>query len=301
MASRHSKQQINPALVAASAAVALLVVLVAVVVSLVGGNQRQQPESSGPAVPEGQRMVQDLYEGQRLVPDFDMALNSYDTEKFVEDGGVIRYEDGRAVAGVDVSEHQGAINWQQVKDAGFQFAILRVGFRGTTEGGLNVDAAFEQNYQGATAAGLDVGVYFFSQAVSQEEAREEAALVLETLDGRELAYPVAFDWEPPIPSESIPAEDLRAYNQDGGTITAAAQAFCQEVEQAGYTPCVYTNKHMAYNFFDLEALKDYALWYAEYQPAPSLYYDFRIWQYSASGAVPGIEGAVDLNICFAPY
>ena len=84
-------------------------------------------------------------------------------------------------------------------------------------------------------------------------------------------------------------------------MTGFAKAFCQRVEERGYTACVYTNKHMAYNSFNLEELKEYALWYAEYQPAPSLYYDFRIWQYSASGTVPGIEGNVDLNICFEPY
>ena len=230
-----------------------------------------------------------------------MDLNQYDTEKFVEENGFIRYQDGNAVAGVDVSEHQGTIDWQQVKDAGFEYAILRVGYRGMTEGGLNVDSTFEQNYQGATAAGLKVGVYFFSQAITQEEAREEAQYVLDTLDGRELDYPVVFDWEIPIPSEQLPAEDLRAYDISGEVVTAMAKAFCQEIQSNGYTPCVYTNKSMAYNTFNLEELKDFPLWYAEYQPAPSLYYHFQMWQYSASGTVPGIAGSADLNICFEPY
>ena len=305
MASRHSKQQqqqkVNPVLLATSAAVALVVVMVVVVISLVGGGgQGQEEESSGTGVPEGMVLVNDLYEGQRLVPDFDMDLNQYDTEKFVEENGFIRYQDGNAVAGVDVSEHQGTIDWQQVKDAGFEYAILRVGYRGMTEGGLNVDSTFEQNYQGATAAGLKVGVYFFSQAITQEEAREEAQYVLDTLDGRELDYPVVFDWEIPIPSEQLPAEDLRAYDISGEVVTAMAKAFCQEIQSNGYTPCVYTNKSMAYNTFNLEELKDYPLWYAEYQPAPSLYYDFQIWQYSASGTVPGISGSVDLNLSFNP-
>ena len=193
------------------------------------------------------------------------------------------------------------IDWQQVKAAGIDFAILRLGFRGMTEGGLNVDATFEENYQGATAAGLKVGVYFFSQAITQEEAQEEAQFVLGTLNGRELTYPVVFDWEPPIPSESLPAEDLRAYDMEGEVITAMAGAFCRAIQKGGYDPCVYTNKSMAYNTFHLGELADYPLWYAEYQPAPSLYYDFRIWQYSASGTVPGIPTTVDLNICFEPY
>ena len=294
----HSKQ-VNPLILAISAAFALLVVAVVVALSLLGGGS--DSEDTGPQVPENQLLVNDIYEGERLVPKFDMDLNQYDRVKFVESNGYIRYEDGKSVLGVDVSEHQGTIDWQAVKNAGMDFVILRVGYRGMTEGLLNVDATFEQNYQGAVDAGLKVGVYFFSQAVTEKEAQQEADFVLETLNGRELSYPVVFDWETPIPSEELPAEDLRAYNMSGEEVTSFAKAFCQRIEKKGYTACVYTNKHMAYNSFNLEELKEYALWYAEYQPAPSLYYDFRIWQYSASGTVPGIEGNVDLNICFEPY
>ncbi len=294
----HSKQ-VNPLILANSAAFALLVVAVVVALSLLGGGS--DSEDTGPQVPENQLLVNDIYEGERLVPKFDMDLNQYDRDKFVESNGYIRYEDGKSVLGVDVSEHQGTIDWQAVKNAGMDFVILRVGYRGMTEGLLNVDATFEQNYQGAVDAGLKVGVYFFSQAVTEKEAQQEADFVLETLNGRELSYPVVFDWETPIPSEELPAEDLRAYNMSGEEVTSFAKAFCQRIEKKGYTACVYTNKHMAYNSFNLEELKEYALWYAEYQPAPSLYYDFRIWQYSASGTVPGIEGNVDLNICFEPY
>lgn len=294
----HSKQ-VNPLILAISAAFALLVVAVVVALSLLGGGS--DSEDTGPQVPENQLLVNDIYEGERLVPKFDMDLNQYDRDKFVESNGYIRYEDGKSVLGVDVSEHQGTIDWQAVKNAGMDFVILRVGYRGMTEGLLNVDATFEQNYQGAVDAGLKVGVYFFSQAVTEKEAQQEADFVLETLNGRDLSYPVVFDWETPIPSEELPAEDLRAYNMSGEEVTSFAKAFCQRIEKKGYTACVYTNKHMAYNSFNLEELKEYALWYAEYQPAPSLYYDFHIWQYSASGTVPGIEGNVDLNICFEPY
>ena len=302
MASRHSKHSFpfNPVLVAASSAVALVVVMVVIAISLLGGNA-SQPEDDAPGIPDDLLLVQDLYEGERYIPKFDFPTNQYDTSLFVEDNGFIRYNDGKSVQGVDVSEHQGVIDWQQVKAAGIDFAILRLGYRGMTEGGLNVDATFEENYQGATAAGLKVGVYFFSQAITQEEAQEEAQFVLGTLNGRELTYPVVFDWEPPIPSESLPAEDLRAYDMEGEVITAMAGAFCRAIQKGGYDPCVYTNKSMAYNTFHLGELADYPLWYAEYQPAPSLYYDFRIWQYSASGTVPGIPTTVDLNICFEPY
>ncbi len=300
MAKHHSGKQVNPLLLATSAAFALVVVAVVIALSLLGGNGGE-PAETGPQIPENQLLVNDIYEGERLVPKFDMDLNKYDLDKFVETDGYIRYEDGKSVLGVDVSEHQGTIDWQAVKNAGMEFVILRIGYRGMTEGLLNVDATFEQNYQSALDAGLKVGVYFFSQAVTDEEAQKEADFVLDTLNGRELSYPIVFDWETPIPSEELPAEDLRAYDMSGEEVTGFAKAFCQRVEERGYTACVYTNKHMAYNSFNLEELKDYPLWYAEYQPAPSLYYDFRIWQYSASGTVPGITGSVDLNICFEPY
>ena len=298
MARHRSKSAMDPRVYAASAAVALVVVAVVVVLSLFGGT-KTAPEPSGPQIPDDMVLVDDIYEGERLAPKFDIALNTYDASQFVAQGDFLTY-DG-AVMGVDVSEHQGTIDWQAVKDAGMEFAILRIGYRGMTEGLLNLDATFEENYQGALDAGLKVGVYFFSQAVSQEEAKEEADFVLETLNGRELSYPVVFDWETPIPSQDLPAEDLRAYNMSGEEVTRFAKAFCQRIEESGRKACVYTNKHMAYNAFNLEELKDYPLWYAEYQPAPSLYYSFRIWQYSASGTVPGISGSVDLNLCFEPY
>lgn len=253
-------------------------------------------------IPPGEILVEDIYEGQRLIPEFKIPVNEYDVKKFKKgENGYLTYDDGKAVLGVDVSEHQHEIDWVQVRDAGISFAMLRLGNRGHTEGQLYTDETFEQNLLKAFGVGLDVGVYFFSQAVTEAEAVAEAEYVLEVLQGRSLQYPVVFDWEPPIPSEEIPAEDLRAYNCTGPQISAFAKAFCQRVEQDGYTASVYTNKSMAYGTFDLELLKDYDLWYAEYQDAPSLYYNFRMWQYTNEAEVPGIEGTVDLNICFEPY
>ena len=294
MARRYKKANLPPSLwIALSALGALAVVILAVAVSLLGGRSSPQEE---PSAPSGQLEVEDLYEGLRLVPDYDYPLSEYDPELFTEEGGFLHY--GDSLVGVDVSEHQGTIDWQAVADSGVEFAILRVGYRGMTEGLLNVDAFFEENYQGARDAGLLVGVYFFSQAITGEEAQAEADFAADALGGRELDFPVAFDWEPPIPSEELPAEDLRAYTMTGEQITGFAKAFCQRIQDHGYKACVYTNKHMAYNTFNLSELKGLDLWYAEYQPAPSLYYGFTMWQYTASGTVPGISGDVDLNICF---
>lgn len=300
MAKRYKTQRPPFLVIGLSILAALFVVILVVVISLVGGNASQG--NSKDSLAQDQIQVDDLYEGQRLIPKFDVPLNKYDSEKFVSSqDGFLHYEDGKAVLGVDVSEHQGEIDWQAVKNAGIDFAILRVGYRGMTQGLLNVDATFETNYQAAVDAGLSVGVYFFSQAITDAEAQAEADFVAETLDGRALSYPVVFDWETPIPSEELAAEDLRAYNMSGEEVTGFAKAFCQRIRDRGYTPCVYTNKSMAYGTFDLEALKDYDLWYAEYQPVPSLYYNFRLWQYTATGSVPGINGDVDINLCFDPY
>lgn len=281
---------------------AVLVLIGAVALALSsGGGESPGNNSGGILVPEGELLVNDLYEGQTLIPQFDRKLNQYDPEKFVEKDGFLRYDSSGARLGVDVSEYQGSIDWTAVKDAGMNFAILRLGFRGATQGLLNVDETFEENFQKATDAGLFVGVYFFSQAVTKAEAEAEADFVIQTLNGRKLAYPVVFDWEIPMATQELPAEALRAYDMDGKQVTEFAKAFCDRIKEAGYTPCVYTNKSMAYEFFDLEELKDYDLWYAEYQKAPSLYYDFRIWQYTEEGQVPGIEGGVDIDICFKPY
>lgn len=303
---RHTAKQklslpIPLPLLAASALVTVVIVAVVVGISLLGSRDDSAQTSSGVEIPDNMLLVEDRYLGEQLIPKFDMPLNEYDETKFVEEGGFLRYDDGQALLGVDVSSHQGAIDWQAVKSAGIDFAILRIGYRGMTEGKLNVDDTFEQNYQDAVNAGLQVGVYFFSQAITEEEAQEEAEFVLQTLNGRELDYPVTFDWETPIPSEELPAEDLRAHGMTGEEVTSFSKAFCQRIAKSDYTPCVYTNKHMAYNTFNLEELQDYPLWYAEYQPVPSLYYHFDMWQYSASGSVPGISGDVDLDICFAPF
>ena len=286
-----------------SGLVALAVVAAAVVILLDSrGNEPKGAESGDSLfVPDDELLVNDIYEGQVLIPKFDIPVNEYDVKKFTEKDGLLRYDSPDARLGVDVSEHQGSIDWNAVKGAGVDFALLRLGYRGSTQGLLNVDETFEQNLQSAADAGLFVGVYFFSQAISEAEAEAEAEFVVDTLNGRKLAYPVIFDWEPPIPSEELPAEDLRAYEMTGKQVTSFAKAFCAKIKEAGYTPCMYTNKSMAYEFFNLEELKDYDLWYAEYQKAPSLYYDFRIWQYTESGKVPGIDGGVDLNICFEPY
>ena len=277
---------------------AVLVIVAAVVLSLDAGSQGEAAPSGG----EGNELlVSDVYEGQTLIPNFSLKKNTYDTKKFQVIDGFLQYDDPNARLGVDVSEYQGEIDWAQVKAAGVDFAMLRVGYRGMTQGLLNADAAFERNFTEATDAGLFVGAYFYSQAVTEEEAKEEADFVIRLLNGRKLAYPIAFDWEQSALDGTGDQESHRVYGMTGEQVTKCSVAFCERIREAGYTPCVYTNKHLAYEFFDMSQWRDYDIWYAEYQKAPSLYYEFRLWQYTDEGSVPGIDGGVDLNICFKPY
>ena len=223
-----------------------------------------------------------------------MPLNPYDRSAFtVDDRGRLTYEkDGkRAKTGVDVSIYQGEVDWPAVAADGIDFAILRLGHRGYTEGGLFPDQTFAQNLQGALDAGLEVGVYFFSQAITPEEAEEEADYILEALGGRKITYPVAFDWEPITPGENARTDGL-----DGAALTRCAVAFCKRVEKAGLRPAVYFNQTQAYLRYDLRELADYDLWLAEYGVRPDFYYRFDLWQYTHTGTAAGIKGDVDLNL-----
>lgn len=197
-----------------------------------------------------------------------------------------------AVLGVDVSAHQGEIDWQRVKADGVDFAILRIGFRGYTAGSLNADETFARNYVQARKAGLQVGVYFYSQAVSVSEAEEEAAYVLKLLDGVPLELPVFFDWEEV------------AKGRTGGTASSEvgqrAAAFCKRIEAGGYKAGVYFNQRYGYSIMHLENLTDYAFWNAEYQDYQSFSFQTEFWQFTGSGHVDGIDLIVDLDLMYAP-
>lgn len=196
--------------------------------------------------------------------------------------------------GIDVSEFQGEeIDWGQVRDSGVEFVIIRLGYRAYGESGaLVLDAMYEQNIQGALDAGLDVGVYFFSQAVSAAEAVEEAEFVFDNLAPYEITGPVVYD------TEEIKWDTARTDNNTGQEFTNYCKVFCDTVEHAGYRSMIYSNmKWMAFTL-DRDELSEYDFWYADYYDLPQCPYDYEIWQYSESGSVPGINGNVDLNLWF---
>lgn len=221
-----------------------------------------------------------------------LPANPHDEADFAEKGGFIVYTGAEEWnTGVDVSSHQGEIDWAKAAADGVQFAIIRLGYRGYTEGEIRLDDYFLRNMDGAQAAGIDVGVYFFSQALTQDEAVEEAQFVLNWLEGYELDYPVYFDWEDIL-------DDARTDGMDMLTLTGCADAFCRTIEDAGYRAGIYFNQRFGYQELNLLSLRKYQFWLAEYNPAPTFTYDFEVWQYSSEGSVDGIDTPVDLNMSF---
>ncbi len=231
-----------------------------------------------------------------------VAKNEYLNENFIKDEltGYLTYDDGvnKAVAGIDISKYQGDIDWDAVKEAGFEFVMIRCAYRGYVTGALNADESFEENIEGALKAGLDVGVYVFSQAIDVDEALEEAEFVLELIEDYDVTYPVVYDWEVVIDEDGDTARTKYITPEQ---LTANLLVFSERVAIDGYTPMVYCNKKTAVWKYDLSMLDGIDMWYAEYSDTPSYFYNFDMWQYSSKGQVPGIEGNVDLNLSFKNY
>ncbi|MBQ1343008.1 MAG: glycoside hydrolase family 25 protein [Firmicutes bacterium] len=229
--------------------------------------------------------------------DDELERNSYDWSKLVFEGERAWYRDEAwpdACLGVDVSYFQKEIDWEKVAADGIEFALVRLGYRGYSEGALYEDELAAANLDGAKAAGLKVGAYFFSQAVTVEEAEAEAELALQILDGRQLDLPLAFDME------EIYGEEARTDGLTREEATEIAQAFCRRVKKGGYQPMIYGNAAWLAARVDRKALRDLPVWLAQYHYRVNYPYDFALWQYTATGRVQGIEGEVDLNICFDP-
>lgn len=224
-----------------------------------------------------------------------VPTNTYNQSAFVKNGSIMTYNDPsvRTRVGIDVSQYQGDVDWNAVARTDVDFVIARVGGRGYTVGAIYDDTKFDEYADGAARAGLQVGAYFFSQAVSVAEAQEEAYHVLDKLRGHEITGPVVFDWE------VIGKSEARTYGIETGVLCAAANAFCKIIKDAGYDPMIYITDYAGYVKYDLSEVMDYPLWYARYDvDAPSFYYDFAMWQYSSKGSVDGIKGNVDMDIWF---
>ena len=227
--------------------------------------------------------------------DFRNWIKAEDTEdnigryEYIEDGNVV------SICGIDVSKYQGDIDWEKVKASGVEYAIIRLGYRGMNEGTLELDPYYFDNVKEAAEAGIKVGIYFFSQAKNTEEAVEEAEFVLENIKDYEITYPVVFD------TEEVTTYNARANGLSRAERTDCCIAFCEKIKEAGYTPMIYANTRYMVMGLELERLGEYDKWFAYYGSSHIFPYEYTMLQYSDTGRVPGIDGAVDLDVSFVDY
>ncbi len=227
-----------------------------------------------------------------------LPQHDFDFTKLVCQSNLMKYyENGRktSFAGVDISKQQDSVDFARVKKAGIDFVMLRAGVRGYGTGQLLLDENFKENLEQAQEAGLDVGVYFFSQAITVNEAVEEARMVLDNLGGYQITYPVAYDMEF-IPNDTARTDALTREQK-----TDIAKAFMDTIAGAGYKTMLYGNKEWLLKEIDLSKLTAYDVWLSQAEDIPDYPYKFTMWQYNYEGAVDGISGNVNMNISFINY
>lgn len=300
-APRRRRQRLLPILLLIAAVLVVGGLLTAVILSLRGGTRTQtappDPHEGQVYITDGSDMVwMTPYEG---IPVSGLSADEFrrDTNDDGTDAERIRYlgTDYATRWGVDVSNHQGAIDWAALKKQGIDFAYLRIGLRGYGEAGtLYPDRSFDNYYEGARAAGIDVGAYFFSQATTVREAADEALYALRLLRGRALDLPLYYDWEPVL------QEDSRTLDNSQLQLTAQARAFCGILRRAGYDAGVYMNRQQGYYRYSLPCLTDCKLWIADPGGYPDFYYCFDVWQYAHEARLDGMNEIVDLNLEFVP-
>lgn len=225
--------------------------------------------------------------------------NNYDFDSTIVDEGYFKYytENGQITSsvGIDVSKFQGNIDWTQVKAAGVDFAFVRLGYRGYGNGAIRLDETFDYNVAEALKNDLKVGVYFYSQAISYEEGVEEAQFVLDHVKAYNINLPIVLD------TEDAEDDEARTNNLTPQQRSEACRGFLETIKAAGYETMIYANLRWIALNLDLTQLYGYDIWFAQYANEPLLPYNFKIWQYTANGIVPGISKPVDLNIGFSSY
>lgn len=211
---------------------------------------------------------------------------------FFDENGVLSSK-----VGIDVSYAQGNTDWAKVKAAGIDYVMIRVGYRGYTKGGIYIDTDFKKNIEGALASGLDCGVYFYSQAITVEEAVEEAEFVLKAVKGFRLTYPIAFD------TEYVNDPVARTHGLSDAQRTDFAIAFCERILEEGYFPTIYASKSWLLDEMEFGRIGGkYHIWLAHYIDQTNFPHKFEMWQYSDYGKIDGISSeAVDLNVCLFDY
>ena len=229
-----------------------------------------------------------------------LAKNTYDLTKLEDKAGLKRYvENGKKISyvGVDVSKQSGSVNYTGLKAAGVDYVMIRLGGRGYSTGQISLDESFKENIEGAIAEGLDVGIYFYSQAINQDEAIQEVNFVVQNLDPYRgsIKYPVAFDME------FVANDESRIDGLSREDRTSIAASFLEGVKAAGYIPMFYGDKEWLIKEIDLAKLQDYDVWLSQDTDIPDYPYQYAMWKYTSTGVVNGIKGDANLNICFIGY
>ncbi len=227
-----------------------------------------------------------------------LPKHEYDYTKLVCQSDIMKYYvDGKQTSyvGVDISKYQDYVDFVKLKKEGIDFVMIRVGARGYGTGQITMDEYFLDNIKRASDAGLEIGLYFFSQAITKEEAIEEANTVLQNIGEYKITYPIAFDME------FIPNDTSRIENLSREEKTAITKAFLETIKDAGYLPMIYGNKEWLIKRVDLSKLTEYDVWLSQPGDLPDYPYKFAMWQYSNTAVVDGIAGYSNLNISFIDY
>jgi len=230
-----------------------------------------------------------------------VATNPYKTENFRLDNGFMAYfdDEGNKIShlGIDLSYHAQKVDWDKLAASGVEFVMLRCGYRGYTEGGLVKDEKFLEYAAEANRVGIKLGVYFFSQAITVEEAVEEANFTLDLIKDFNIEYPVALD------SEMIDDASARTNTADISDELRSEMiiAFCERIKEEGYYPVIYASENWMRRDMNMEMLNVYDFWAAQYLEENDFLYDFTIWQYTDKGSVPGIDTQVDMDISMVDY
>lgn len=278
-------------------ALALVLVVGVMLLPSCGGKKKQDPAQSGTtATPgtTGTAVQTPITQSPQTTQGYSLPESLYGPEDFVLDGDYLSCTAGNAMLGIDVSSHQGTIDWEAVAKTEVEFVFVRIAYRGYETGLLHTDKRAIENLRGAREAGLLVGAYIYSQAISIQEAQEEAQYALDVLGDFQLDLPLVYDWE-------CVGEQARTYYVKGTALTEYTIAFCEAVKNAGCEPMVYFNSNQAKRMLDMEKLERYAWWIAMYNTDGEMLCKADAWQYSYTGYVDGISTNVDLNLLFTDY
>ena len=258
----------------------------------------ERPRLEAPTEPAGhtdapvppEELTEEVTE-ETMEPTIPPEANPYNKRDFqYNDSNFLLCTKQPSYAGVDVSAFQGEIDWDKVASSGIRFAIIRLGYRGWGKAGKLVEDEYAKaNLEGAKKAGLQVGAYFFSQALTTEEVDQEIEFMLNTLGDFTLDMPIVFDWEIPVP-------EARTANMDARTLTDLQKHFSTIMEEKGYDTMIYFNWNISRNLLYLHELEDYPFWLALYQDRMTYPFRVEMWQYTDRGQVPGIQGNVDINV-----